>query len=39
MFHMLTCFNLVSETAIDEFQQALANFTEHMTPDWPAPSA
>jgi len=27
---MLTCFNLVPETSIDEFRQSLAAFTEHM---------
>lgn len=31
MFHMLTCFNLVPETTINQFRRALVNFTEHMT--------
>ena len=30
MFHMLTCFDLRSEYTIDEFQQALAEFTAQL---------
>ena len=30
MFHMLTCFNLKPEITIDDFRQAIANFTAHL---------
>jgi len=30
MFHMLTCFNLKPEIAMDNFRHAIAEFMEHM---------
>ena len=30
MFHLLSCFNLKPGIAIEDFQHALASYTEHM---------
>ena len=30
MFHMLTCFNLKSEFALDDFRRSITDFTKHM---------
>ena len=30
MFHMLTCFNLKPEIAMDKFRHAIAEFTAHL---------
>ena len=30
MFHMLTCFDLKPEFTLDDFQQSLDEYTEHM---------
>lgn len=30
MFHMLSCFDLKPEYSLEEFQQSLADYTEHM---------
>lgn len=30
MFHMLTCFDLKSEYSLDEFQESLDEYTNHM---------
>ena len=30
MFHMLSCFNLKHGVTIDDFRDAIANYTEHL---------